>query len=341
MQEQNVELAKLKSLYLRQFKSLSDDISLAAENGEEVEYRLRLWVLNVCEAISVFSKLGREEDVILFRNLAQNEIVTHVPLDDFEDFQPYILESDSRTAILLFGMLYGLEPELIAKLVGASIEKVIMNMDKLLPRELYLDNWSKGIERLRFAYEAEFDLQRRQINEVIEELDFDELLSSDENNRLEFKSTFRFCLKANDYKDYVKEAVVKTIAAFLNSGGGTLVIGQSDNKEPIDLCLDQKKEIVDEDLYSRQLVQELRKTLDPYPASLIEVSFPKYKGHVFCRVDVLPNEQDYVYSNMGGKDGRFFVRNTSETVELSPKDAMAHQKLNPRPLRPSNLRVVK
>ncbi len=53
----------------------------------------------------------------------------------------------------------------------------------------------------------------------------DELVANDEDSAVEFKSTARWDLRENTASRLMEDAVVKTVAGFLNSDGGTLLIG--------------------------------------------------------------------------------------------------------------------
>lgn len=59
------------------------------------------------------------------------------------------------------------------------------------------------------------------------------LIAQGESKTVEWKSTLRYCLKTKENKkSYVEHAVVKTIAAFLNSKpGGTLLIGIGEDEK--------------------------------------------------------------------------------------------------------------
>lgn len=50
-----------------------------------------------------------------------------------------------------------------------------------------------------------------------------------ENNFTEFKSSLRYCLREEKPMEYVEHSILKTINAFQNSEGGTLVIGVDDD----------------------------------------------------------------------------------------------------------------
>jgi len=56
-----------------------------------------------------------------------------------------------------------------------------------------------------------------------------ELIKKGENEKLEFKSTLRTNIHTNEFDRKIELSALKTITAFLNSGGGTLLIGVSDN----------------------------------------------------------------------------------------------------------------
>ena len=57
-----------------------------------------------------------------------------------------------------------------------------------------------------------------------------ELIKRGESKTLEFKSTLRWNLKENRQDDkFITHAVLKTVAAFLNTDGGDLLIGVADD----------------------------------------------------------------------------------------------------------------
>jgi len=56
-----------------------------------------------------------------------------------------------------------------------------------------------------------------------------ELIELPESDRLEYKSTFQWDVRRNCENKDLRFSTLKTIAAFLNSEGGTLIIGVEDN----------------------------------------------------------------------------------------------------------------
>jgi predicted HTH transcriptional regulator len=55
------------------------------------------------------------------------------------------------------------------------------------------------------------------------------IISSGESNRVEFKSTLRWNLKTDHSEKVIDKAWLKSVAAFLNSDGGVLLVGVEDN----------------------------------------------------------------------------------------------------------------
>ena len=65
-----------------------------------------------------------------------------------------------------------------------------------------------------------------------------ELVQKEEGPTLEFKSTLRYDLRINRVNMELEKAVAKTIAGFLNSEGGTLLVGVEDNNALIGIEAD-------------------------------------------------------------------------------------------------------
>ena len=63
--------------------------------------------------------------------------------------------------------------------------------------------------------------------------DTHELINSAESKTLEFKQTLSVDVRTNEKQKYIEMASLKTIAAFLNSDGGTLIVGVSDNRDSV------------------------------------------------------------------------------------------------------------
>ena len=74
-----------------------------------------------------------------------------------------------------------------------------------------------------------------------EEDDLGGFFEKGETKDTEFKSTLSLDLKTNKKEKYIQEAIIKTIAGFLNTDGGTLLIGVNDDNTPIGIDFEIEK----------------------------------------------------------------------------------------------------
>jgi len=148
----------------------------------------------------------------------------------------------------------------------------------------------------------------------------EELLKQHESKTLEFKSTLRWNLKEKRKDTAVTYAAIKTIAAFLNTEGGDLLIGAGDDRSVVGIEAD---DFDNEDKFMLHLSQMVRNTLGDRASTCIDPRMQIVKGKTVCVVTcqrspepVLMKTKDAVESK-----GEFYVRSGPGTVRLSPKDS--------------------
>ena len=96
----------------------------------------------------------------------------------------------------------------------------------------------------------------------------EELIKRGESKTLEFKSTLRWNLKEDRQDDKgVTHAVLKTIAAFLNTEGGDLLIGVADDGSIVGIEHDQ---LESDDKFMRHLAQVVRNGLGDRAGTCID-----------------------------------------------------------------------
>lgn len=78
------------------------------------------------------------------------------------------------------------------------------------------------------AVESILKIPVRNPKETIFSESISELLKKGEHSKLEFKSTLRWDIRKNGVNKDLERGILKTVAAFLNSEGGQLIIGASD-----------------------------------------------------------------------------------------------------------------
>ena len=154
----------------------------------------------------------------------------------------------------------------------------------------------------------------------------EELLRAGESDRVEFKQTARHNVHTGDRDPKIEFAVTKTVAGFLNSSGGTLLIGVSDNAEPVGLDADlQHMKQPDLDRYQLWLTDMLESALGSSVLASVTVAFPRCGPHRVARIDVRPHSRAVFANPSGGqRSADFYVRTGNSTRLLLTDEAMAY-----------------
>ena len=152
--------------------------------------------------------------------------------------------------------------------------------------------------------------------------DAEELIKRGESKTLEFKSTLRFSLKEDRQDDKgVTHAVLKTVAAFLNTEGGDLLIGVADDRSIVGIERDQ---LENDDKFMRHLAQVVRNGLGDRAGTCIDPKTQIVEGKTVCVVSCQRSPEPVFLKWKGleaSPGGDFFVRSGPGTVKLSPDSA--------------------
>jgi hypothetical protein len=144
----------------------------------------------------------------------------------------------------------------------------------------------------------------------------DELIKRGESKTLEFKSTLRWSLKDGRHDDRnVTHAVLKTVAAFLNTEGGDLLIGVADDGAVVGIEHDQ---LDTDDKFMRHLTQAVRNGLGDRAGTCID---PNVQGRTVCLVSCQRSPEPVFLKWKGlerSPDGDFYVRTGPGSVRLAP-----------------------
>ncbi len=172
----------------------------------------------------------------------------------------------------------------------------------------------------------------RTFGEVVKNMLFDqylrshrqaeELIKRGESKTLEFKSTLRWSLKEDRQDDKgVTHAVIKTVAAFLNTEGGDLLIGVADDGSIVGIERDQ---LESDDKFMRHLSQVVRNGLSDRAGTCIDPKTQIVQGKTVCLVSCQRSPEPVFLKWKGleaGPEGDFFVRSGPGTVKLAPDSA--------------------
>lgn len=158
-----------------------------------------------------------------------------------------------------------------------------------------------------------------------------ELIQQGEGSHIEFKSTARWNLRENKQDKAMEHEIVKTVAAFLNADGGTLLIGVDDDGEPLGLKNDyQTLRKQNNDGYMLFLNNDLLlREIGKDSGTLFQITFHQVSGQDVCRVVVQPSPKP-VYVKVKDKSGKeeevFYLRSNNSSVKLSTKEAVDYSK---------------
>ncbi len=142
-----------------------------------------------------------------------------------------------------------------------------------------------------------------------------DLILEGEHYRLEFKQTFRYDIKKKDVSKFLEKAVMKTVAAFLNSNGGNLIIGITDNGGVYGLEDDYNTLVrKDRDGFENHFSQLMKNMMGAEFRQSVTLSFESIEDKDVCFIEVVTSEKP-VYMRSNGEE-EFFIRTGNSTSPL-------------------------
>lgn len=142
-----------------------------------------------------------------------------------------------------------------------------------------------------------------------------QLIAAGESHTVEFKETLEWNVRENRHTDYLNKECLKTIAAFLNADGGTLLIGVSDSGEVKGLSRDlqhvQRRNL---DGFERKLRDLIRGHFNPVPTGNITIVFEELAEGTVCKVDIRQSEEVIHF------DTEVYIRDGNRTLILEGPD---------------------
>jgi type I restriction enzyme R subunit len=143
-----------------------------------------------------------------------------------------------------------------------------------------------------------------------------QLIDNDEDFAVEFKSTARWDLRENQPNKAMEDAVVKTVAGFLNTDGGTLLIGIGPNRQVVGLDFDYPRvKPPNGDGFVNWLTTHLTNALGHAAVMRTRARIAPHNGREICRLDVARSSQP-VWAKTSSGDRMFFVRMNNSTRKL-------------------------
>lgn len=148
----------------------------------------------------------------------------------------------------------------------------------------------------------------------------DALIARGESDSVEFKATLRINLHTGEKDRRMEDAVIKTLAGFLNADGGTLLIGIADDGTVAGIDADEFK---DEDAMSLHLTNLVKGRMnDVSLMSHVKVTFEDCDGKRVLRVVCSPSTSPAYVTE--GADEVFYLRAGSATEKLTGRRMMEY-----------------
>ena len=146
-----------------------------------------------------------------------------------------------------------------------------------------------------------------------------ELIAQGESDRLEFKSTLQWDVRQNQENKKLQYSSLKTIAAFLNTEGGVLMIGVEDNGNLYGLEKDiQCLKNGSLDKFERHLVQLIENNIGKRFISSIKIRFTNLEDKNICAVYIQKaNQKAFLKSDKGTE---FYIRTGNSSRFLNVPD---------------------
>ncbi|MCP1663308.1 MULTISPECIES: GmrSD restriction endonuclease domain-containing protein [Methanocalculus] len=171
-------------------------------------------------------------------------------------------------------------------------------------RELMAQIIAEGY-RILVSGQSEEDTSPDEINLI-------SLVQSGESEAVEFKSTLRTNLHTNNRDQRMEQSVLKTLAGFLNTNGGTLIIGLSDDGSPVGIDVDGFE---NEDKMSLHLVNIIKARMGISAMTNVHIHFDDHKNSRVMAVNCQKSPSPvFVKDN---EIERFYIRTGPSTTELS------------------------
>ena len=188
------------------------------------------------------------------------------------------------------------------------------------------DATGKPVNRLADGSDNPYAL-REDPGEIVEELR--RLVEAGESRVVEFKSTGRKNLRTGEKDPAMELAILKSVAGFMNTDGGTLLVGVADDGRVVgieeDFAFQGSKRSVDG--WELWLTDLMAHCLGQAAAMNVAVTYGRLDDATVARVEVGPAARPvFVTPTKGEKRPTFYARMNSSTRELLGAESVDYQR---------------
>lgn len=190
--------------------------------------------------------------------------------------------------------------------------------------ELWLvENYEQFLDTRRKMLAKEFNNFLSNITiteETKSEVTIEEMIKEGESSELEFKSSLRWNYQAGNIEKKLETVILKSISAFSNGEGGTLIIGVNDEEEVLGLDHDYNSLNGNKDEFELHLRNLINDTFGKsFATSNILIKFHQINDMEICKISIKKGDKPFYIQIMdgnGNKTEKFYVRSGNSSQEL-------------------------
>ena len=137
------------------------------------------------------------------------------------------------------------------------------------------------------------------------------IISKGEGPKIEFKSSLRTNLHTNSFDKNIENSILKTLVAYLNTDGGILIVGVSDNKEIMGL---EKDSFVSDDKLKLHLNNMIKNSIGAQFMHFVNYDLFDVDGKKILKIECMPSNKRVFLKDNGIEE--FYMRNGPSTIKL-------------------------
>jgi signal-transduction protein with cAMP-binding, CBS, and nucleotidyltransferase domain len=280
-------------------------------------------LLNFLSSNQIFNQLTIQEIKSLGQLISQEKVPasSYIFLEDEEAYHFYILREGILRAMIGGKLLASIKP-------GGLFGEIAVLNNSFRTGSVFADEDSLIIKidgkKLFEGNSIPVEISYKILKELIKPLislhytnDFyrrtKDIIRLGESGKIEFKSTLRYNIHTAKFGREIEHAALKSIAAFLNSWGGILLVGVDDSKNITGMEADQFE---NDDKAMLHLTNMIKERMGAHFMQFIVCSVEPIESRKVMRIDVSPSNLPAFLNN--NNEEFFYVRTGPSTTELKP-----------------------
>lgn len=197
-----------------------------------------------------------------------------------------------------------------------------------------LENYEQFLEERRKILAKHLNDYLKSITktkESVAPVSLEDMIAEGESDELEFKSTLRWDLKDSVLNTKLEDVIIKTVAAFANSQGGSILIGVDDDGEVIGLDYDYATlKGGDRDKFELHLRALLNQQFGvSFVTNNVKTKFHPINDQEVCEIEILKAKEPMVVKLKDKNNqpvDKIYIRNGNSSYELPLSEIDAYYK---------------